>query len=167
VSRNEAGGGPSAGGPSAGGAGGSVGGAVGGGAVPEGLRYATVVTAVGAMVPEFTAEGLLVWFAEGAPQELHEFSVLHRPTVTTGGVAPGDTVHLDGVALRVLAVGSVANANLVQLGHLDLKANGATTAPLVGDVCVEQVPLPTVGPGSRLEIVAGPKLHIGQAEETA
>jgi glucitol/sorbitol PTS system EIIA component len=147
-----------------------------GGAAPEGLRYSTVVTAVGALVPDFVAEGLLVWFAEGAPEELHEFSVLHRPTVTVGGVAPGDVVHLDDVALRVLAVGPVANANLVQLGHLDLKANGATTAPLAGDVCVEQVALPAVLPGSRLEIVAGPAepiagrpatLHIGQPEEGA
>jgi glucitol/sorbitol PTS system EIIA component len=138
-----------------------------GGAAREGLRYSTVVTAVGSMVPEFTAEGLLVWFAEGAPEELHEFSVLHRPTVTAGGVVPGDMVRLDGVELRVLAVGPVANANLVQLGHLDLKANGATTAPLVGDVCVERLPLPAVGPGSLLEIVAGSTLHIGQPEETA
>jgi len=120
------------------------------------LRYATVVTAVGAQVPDFAAEGLLVWFGEGAPEELHEFSVLHRPTVTDGGVVPGDLVHLDGVALRVLAVGSVANENLVRLGHLDLKANGAVTPPLAGDVCVEQAPLPVVVPGSRLEIVAGP-----------
>jgi len=138
-----------------------------GSAAAQELRYSTVVTAVGSMVPEFTAEGLLVWFAEGAPEELHEFSVLHRPTVTAGGVVPGDLVRLDGVELRVLAVGPVANANLVQLGHLDLKANGATTAPLVGDVCVEQFPLPTVEPGSRLEILAGSTLHIGQTEETA
>jgi PTS system glucitol/sorbitol-specific IIA component len=128
----------------------------GGGAAPGALRYSTVVTAVGAQVPDFVTAGVLVWFAEGAPEELHEFSVLHRPTVTEGGVAPGDVVHLDGVALRVLAVGAVANDNLVQLGHLDLKANGATTAPLAGDVCVEQAPLPAVLPGSRLEIVAGP-----------
>jgi glucitol/sorbitol PTS system EIIA component len=113
------------------------------------------VTAVGALVPDFTAQGLLVWFAEGAPEELHEFSVLHRPTVAAGGVVAGDVVQLDGTALRVLAVGSVANENLVRLGHLDLKANGATSAPLPGDVCVEQVALPVVGPGSRLQIVAG------------
>jgi PTS system glucitol/sorbitol-specific IIA component len=131
------------------------------------VRYATVVTAVGSMVPDFTAEGILVWFAEGAPEELHDFSILHRPSVTAGGVVPGDVVRLAGVELRVLAVGDVANANLVNLGHLDLKANGATTPPLVGDVCVERLPLPTVEPGSRLEIVAGPTLHNGQAEETA
>lgn len=133
----------------------------------EVVRYSTVATAVGALVPDFVAQGLLVWFAEGAPEELHEFSVLHRPSVATGGVVPGDMVHLDGVALRVLAVGSVANENLVRLGHLDLKANGATSPPLPGDVCVERVALPAVGPGSRLEIVAGTAVPTGGSEEPA
>ncbi|HYT10214.1 MAG TPA: PTS glucitol/sorbitol transporter subunit IIA [Mycobacteriales bacterium] len=119
------------------------------------VRYSTVVTAVGALVPDFVAQGVLVWFAEGAPEELHEFSVLHRPTVVGGGVAPGDEVRLDDAVLRVLAVGPVANDNLVNLGHLDLKASGETSAPLPGDVCVERVPLPAVRPGSRLTIVAG------------
>jgi glucitol/sorbitol PTS system EIIA component len=135
---------------------GGLGGGTVAGAAPERLRYSTVVTAVGAMVPDFVAQGVLVWFADGAPEELHEFSVLHQPTVATGGVVPGDIVRLDGVALRVLAVGQVANENLVRLGHLDLKANGESTAPLPGDVCVERVALPPVLPGSRLDIVAGP-----------
>jgi PTS system glucitol/sorbitol-specific IIA component len=120
------------------------------------LRYSTVVTAVGALVPDFIEQGLQVWFAEGAPEELHEFSVLHRPSVTTGGVRPGDRVRLDGTTLQVLAVGSVANDNLVRLGHLDLKANGLTSPPLPGDVCVQRTALPAVLPGSRLEILAGP-----------
>ena len=40
-------------------------------------RYAATVTAVGEQVPEFIGQGLLIWFAEGAPEELHFFSVLH------------------------------------------------------------------------------------------
>jgi glucitol/sorbitol PTS system EIIA component len=119
------------------------------------VRYATVVTAVGALVPDFVAQRLMVWFAEGAPAELHEFSVLHRPTVTVGGVRPGDEVRLDETVLRVLAVGDLANENLVTHGHLDLKASGETVAALPGDLCVEKAPLPDVRPGSRLQIVEG------------
>ena len=55
---------------------------------PPRTRYATTVTAVGEQVAEFVGQGLLIWFAEGAPEELHFFTVLHRPTVTTGGVRP-------------------------------------------------------------------------------
>ncbi|HEV8652317.1 MAG TPA: PTS glucitol/sorbitol transporter subunit IIA [Actinomycetes bacterium] len=119
---------------------------------PLPTRYVTTVTRVGEQVPEFVEQGILILFAEGAPEELHFFSVLHQPEQTTGGVRPGDVIHIDDHALRVTAVGHVANDNLVNLGHIDLKANGADDAPLPGDVCVEAVPLPKVRPGTRLVI---------------
>jgi glucitol/sorbitol PTS system EIIA component len=115
-------------------------------------RYAATVTAVGEQVPEFIGQGLLIWFAEGAPEELHFFTVLHRPTVTTGGVRPGDLVRIDDKAFRVTAVGEVANDNMVNLGHIDMKANGAFEAPLPGDLCLEELPLPEPRPGTTLVI---------------
>jgi PTS system glucitol/sorbitol-specific IIA component len=121
-------------------------------APPPQTRYATTVTAVGDEVAEFVSQGLLIWFAEGAPEELHFFSVLHRPTVSTGGVRPGDTVRIDDQEFRVTAVGEVANDNMVNLGHMDLKANGAAEAPLPGDICLEELPLPEPRPGTTLVI---------------
>ena len=121
-------------------------------AAPPQTRYATTVTAVGEQVAEFVSHGLLIWFAEGAPEELHFFSVLHRPTVSTGGVRPGDTVRIDDQEFRVTAVGEVANDNMVNLGHMDLKANGAAEAPLPGDICLEELPLPEPLPGTTLVI---------------
>jgi PTS system glucitol/sorbitol-specific IIA component len=121
-------------------------------APPPQTRYATTVTAVGDQVAEFVSQGLLIWFAEGAPEELHFFSVLHRPTVTTGGVRPGDTVRIGDQAFRVTAVGAVANDNMVSLGHMDLKANGDTEAPLPGDICLERLPLREPRPGTTLVI---------------
>ena len=118
-------------------------------------RYATTVTAVGEQVAEFVGQGILIWFAEGAPEELHFFTVLHRPTVTTGGVRPGDLVRIDDKAFRVTAVGDVANENMVNLGHMDLKANGADAAPLPGDICLEELPLPEPRPGTTLVIEGG------------
>ena len=115
-------------------------------------RYAATVTAVGEQVPEFIGQGLLIWFAEGCPEELHFFTVLHRPTVTTGGVRPGDLVRIDDKAFRVTAVGEVANDNMVNLGHIDMKANGASEAPLPGDLCLEELPLPEPRPGTMLVI---------------
>jgi glucitol/sorbitol PTS system EIIA component len=115
-------------------------------------RYAATVTAVGEQVPEFIGQGLLIWFAEGAPEELHFFTVLHRPTVTTGGVRPGDLVRIDDKVFRVTAVGEVANDNMVNLGHIDMKANGASEAPLPGDLCLEELPLPEPRPGTMLVI---------------
>jgi PTS system glucitol/sorbitol-specific IIA component len=119
-------------------------------------RYATTVTRIGEQVEEFVKSGLIIFFAEGAPEELHFFSVLHQPEVTTGGVRPGDIVRLADRELRVTAVGDVANDNMVNLGHVDLKANGAEEAPLPGDLCVEEGPLPDVRPGTRM-VIEGPE----------
>jgi len=120
--------------------------------MPPQTRYATTVTSVGEQVPEFAGQGLLIWFAEGAPEELHFFAVLHRPTVITGGVRAGDVVRIGDKAFRVTAVGEVANDNMVNLGHMDLKANGASEAPLPGDICLEELPLPEPRPGTELVI---------------
>jgi PTS system glucitol/sorbitol-specific IIA component len=51
-----------------------------------------------------------------------------------------------------MSVGSVANDNLYNLGHLNLKANGNTVAGLPGDVSIAVVPLPEVSIGTKIEI---------------
>lgn len=118
------------------------------------VRYATTITRVGPMVPEFMGQGMLILFGEGAPEELHEFCALHRPEVSVGGIRAGDELWLDEGRFSILAVGDVADTNLVALGHVSLKMNGCSAAELAGDVCLEQVTL-SLREGSRLRIVAG------------
>ena len=45
------------------------------------VRYATTVTQVGALVPDFLAQGMLIIFGEKAPAELHDLCALHRPDI--------------------------------------------------------------------------------------
>ncbi len=94
-------------------------------------------------------------FAEGAPEELHDFSVLHRPEDVFEEVQPGDVLHLGGVALRVTAVGDVANANLKALGHAAFKCNGNEQADLPGDICLEKMDLPLPEAGQEIFIRVG------------
>jgi PTS system glucitol/sorbitol-specific IIA component len=117
-------------------------------------RYVTQVTAVGPLIPEFRAQGQLVLFGEKAPQELHEFVILHRPTVVRSAPHPGDVVELAGEAFTVTAVGHVVADTLLRLGHATLKADGATVAPMPGDICLEAKPLPDLPPGSIVRILA-------------
>ncbi len=114
--------------------------------------YESTVTAVGGQVEAFLGHGLLIFFSDDAPDELHDMSVRHRPSVTEDGPRPGDTVYLGGKGLEILAVGDVVAGNLLNLGHLDLKADGLTTAKLPGDVCVakQQLPLPRAGDAFRI-----------------
>jgi PTS system glucitol/sorbitol-specific IIA component len=121
------------------------------------LKLRTRVVAVGPLVEEFRASGLLVFFQAGAPEELAEFSVLHEASVNLATVAPGDTVRLGAATYGVLAVGDVANQNIASLGHLILKANGLTEPEMLGDVCVEAKPLARLSVGDEIEITGPPQ----------
>jgi PTS system glucitol/sorbitol-specific IIA component len=118
--------------------------------------YSTTVTAVGELVPDFAEQGVLVFFGENAPLELHEFSIIHKPDVQTRAPQVGDTITLANNEYNVLAVGSVASDNLLNLGHLDLKANGSTEPEMPGDVNVEATVLPSVQIGDRLIVISHP-----------
>lgn len=123
--------------------------------MPE-IVYSSTVTAVGELVPDFAEQGVLVWFGENAPTELHEFSIIHVPEVATRAPQKGDMIKINENVFNVLAVGSVASENLLNLGHLDLKANGLTEPEMPGDVNVEAVSLPTVQVGDRFVVISQP-----------
>lgn len=114
--------------------------------------YESTVTVVGSQVEAFLEHGILIFFADGAPAELHDISVLHRASVADDGPRPGDTVHLGATSLEILAVGDVVRDNLLNLGHLDLKADGLTEAKLPGDVCVRQGDLALLATGDSFRI---------------
>ena len=121
------------------------------------IVYSTTVTAVGELVSDFADQGVLVFFGEDAPIELHEFSIIHKPDVVERAPQVGDTITLQENVYNVLAVGSVASDNLLNLGHLDLKANGLTEPEMPGDVNVEAVSLPKVNVGDRLIVTSQTK----------
>jgi PTS system glucitol/sorbitol-specific IIA component len=118
----------------------------------QGTVYSSTVTKVGDQVPAFLEHGILIFFADHAPEELHDLSVLHRVEVTDDGPRPGDTIHLGETSLEILAVGEVVRDNLLNLGHLDLKADGRTEVKLPGDVCVATGSLPLMSPGDTFAI---------------
>ena len=121
------------------------------------IVYSTTVTAVGELVSDFADQGVLVFFGEDAPIELHEFSIIHKPDVVDRAPQVGGTITLQENVYNVLAVGSVASDNLLNLGHLDLKANGLTEPEMPGDVNVEAVSLPKVNVGDRLIVTSHTK----------
>lgn len=114
--------------------------------------YESTVTAVGGQVPAFLEHGILIFFGDQSPAELHDISVLHRVAIGEDGPRPGDLVHLGEETLEVLAVGDVVRDNLLNLGHLDLKADGLTEAKLPGDVCVRKGPIPLLATGEAFRI---------------
>lgn len=128
--------------------------------------YSSTVTAVGEQVADFvTGHGILVFFGANAPAELHSFSVLHDVQVSTAGPRAGDTIELGGRRIPVLAAGPVVEANLLNLGHIDLKANGATEADMPGDVNLPADSLQVPEPGSSFRILR-PAAPVANNEDT-
>lgn len=116
--------------------------------------YSTTVTAVGELVSDFRDQGIIVFFGEGAPEELHDFSVLHKVEVSERAPIAGDLIRINDEEFNILAVGHVVSDNLLNLGHLDLKANGLTEAELPGDTNVDARILPMINVGDKIEILA-------------
>lgn len=114
--------------------------------------YESAVTKVGGQVEAFLDHGLLIFFGADSPAELHDISVLHAASIAEDGPRPGDTVHVGSVSMQVLAVGAVVRDNLINLGHLDLKADGRTEPKLPGDVCVRVGTLPLLNVGDSFKI---------------
>jgi PTS system glucitol/sorbitol-specific IIA component len=119
------------------------------------VKYQTTVTSVGPMAVEFAAEGILVFFGTDAPEELHEFAILHEHTPNTEDVVPGDTLEIGGVEFTVTGVGEVANDNLRNLGHLVVKFNALTETELPGEVSVTEGTPPVIQPGTLIRIIEG------------
>jgi PTS system glucitol/sorbitol-specific IIA component len=122
---------------------------------PPRIVYESTVTAVGDQVQAFLGHGMLILFADDSPAELHDMSVRHTATVAEEGPRTGDTIVLGQHSMEVLAVGPVVGDNLLNLGHIDIKANGETEAKLPGDANVAKQDLPLPTPGDAFRIIRG------------
>ena len=116
------------------------------------VKYEAEIINIGPLVKEFINAGILVFFGEGAPPELVEFSIIHDGRELTKDLVSGDVVFIDDHEFHVLAVGEVANSNFRNLGHLIIKFNGKDKVELPGDVCVESKPIPPIKIGTTLKI---------------
>jgi PTS system glucitol/sorbitol-specific IIA component len=116
------------------------------------IKFRATVTELGPLSKEFIENDVIVFFEEGAPEELREFSILHAGGELVSSVTAGDTLHLGDHPFRVTAVGEVANENLASLGHLVVKFNGRKDPEMPGDVCVEEKTIPSIAPGTEIRI---------------
>jgi len=106
-------------------------------------HFATTVTAVSDEARELIEGGVLILFAEGAPPELAEVSVLHRVTQepTAAPPAVGASLHIAGQSTRITAIGDYAWRKIGEIGHVVINFNAAQTAPRPGEISVEALDL--------------------------
>lgn len=101
----------------------------------------TQITSVGPDVADLAEGGVVILFADGAPPELSEVSVLHKPEVGPTEEAPkvGDPITIGAIEARITAVGETAWKKVVDLGHVVVNFNHAASAERPGEICAAAV----------------------------
>jgi PTS system glucitol/sorbitol-specific IIA component len=105
--------------------------------------FRTKVTKIGAEALELVEGAILILFAEGAPPELAEVSVLHlvEEGPTTDGPAVGAELRVGDVSARLTAIGDYAWKKIGEIGHVVINFNGADFTPRPGEICASVVDL--------------------------
>lgn len=86
--------------------------------------YQTTITRIGASATDALSDQMLITFREGAPADLEEYCFIHCHGELKGALHPGLQFTLGQHRYPVTAVGSVAEDNLRELGHVTLRFDG-------------------------------------------
>ncbi|WP_237477399.1 PTS glucitol/sorbitol transporter subunit IIA [Lichenibacterium dinghuense] len=122
--------------------------------------YRTALTAVGPDVADLLDGGILILFAEGAPPELAEVSVLHRVEQGPTAEAPpvGATITIGELSAKLTAIGGYAWAKVAEIGHVVINFDGGTETNRPGEISASRVEAPdllaAIKPGAVLTISA-------------
>ncbi|MCM3728146.1 PTS glucitol/sorbitol transporter subunit IIA [Neobacillus cucumis] len=92
----------------------------------------TKITEIGPAVPEFKEENLLILFGTAAPPELKEIAVVHQVNQQPeNSIVEGGTLEIGNKIYKIEKVGSLANKNFEDLGHLSIYFNDDTSQELL------------------------------------
>lgn len=105
------------------------------------LHLKTKITAVGPDVADLAEGGVLILFADGSPAELAEVSVLHRVEGEAATTAPavGTAIKVGDVSATITAIGDKAWAKVLDIGHVVIKFNGATSTETPGEIAASEI----------------------------
>ncbi|WP_342321048.1 PTS glucitol/sorbitol transporter subunit IIA [Kosakonia sp. BYX6] len=112
--------------------------------------YQLVITQVGDFVAAYLRQDKLILFAEPVPTDIADYCAIHQPGKFNGVLLPGQRLTINAINYRITAVGSVATANLKQLGHITLNFDGAIDAELPGTVHLCGVTPEIILPGNQI-----------------
>ena len=115
--------------------------------------YQTTITRIGQSAAEALGEQMLITFREGAPADIEEFCYIHRPGELSGPLLRGMQFEIGPQRYQVTAVGSVAEQNLRELGHITLCFDGQNEAKVPGTVHLAAPTPDDIAPGTILQFI--------------
>ncbi|MBM7712020.1 PTS glucitol/sorbitol transporter subunit IIA [Enterococcus xiangfangensis] len=109
---------------------------------------------IGSMVPAFEEERLIILFGPSAPAELRDICVIHefedRPK---GTLKIGGKIKFGDQEFTIEEVGSQANSNFEELGHISIYFRNEIGEILPGAIIVTPGIFPTFEIGGVIEII--------------
>ncbi|MEK3857246.1 MULTISPECIES: PTS glucitol/sorbitol transporter subunit IIA [unclassified Cytobacillus] len=109
----------------------------------------TVVKEIGVLVPTFKEDRIVILFGPQAPKELREMAVIHEvESLTDEPLKAGGTISFDNESFTITALGSHANKNFKELGHISIYFQEPLEDVLPGAVFASPHKFPAIQDGT-------------------
>lgn len=101
----------------------------------------TRVTAVGPEVADLAEGGVVILFADGAPPELAEVSILHSVETPPSEETPpiGAPIRIGNVSATITGIGDYAWQKVKDIGHVVITFNGSDRVERPGEICASEI----------------------------
>lgn len=105
------------------------------------VQFKTRVTAVGPEVADLAEGGVVILFADGAPPELAEVSILHSVDGEPSDTIPplGSVIQIGDISAKITGIGEYAWQKIKDIGHVVITFNGASKVERPGEICASEI----------------------------
>jgi glucitol/sorbitol PTS system EIIA component len=105
------------------------------------VQFKTRITAVGPEVADLAEGGVVILFADGAPPELAEVSVLHLAETEPSDSSPpvGSVIQIGEISAKITGMGEYAWQKVKEIGHVVITFNGASKVERPGEICAAEI----------------------------
>jgi PTS system glucitol/sorbitol-specific IIA component len=113
----------------------------------------SVVKEIGALVSTFKEDKIVILFGPQAPAELREMAVIHEfESLAEEPLKAGGAIQFGDESFTITALGSLANKNLKELGHISIYFQEPMEDVLPGSVFATPYKFPTIEEGTVISI---------------
>ena len=101
----------------------------------------TEITGIGPEVVEMAEGGVVILFADGAPPELAEISVVHKVSEDPSEAEPpvGESIRIGSISAKITGIGPTAWAKMKSMGHIVFAINGGDASDRPGEICITEI----------------------------
>jgi PTS system glucitol/sorbitol-specific IIA component len=109
----------------------------------------STVQEIGVLVPTFKEDKIVILFGTNAPAELREIAVIHEfTTLSEEPLKEGGVIQFDDESFTITALGSLANQNFKELGHISIYFQEPQGDVLPGAVFAKPYRFPNINVGT-------------------